>query len=162
MRDNLLCDFKRQHALAAAVLARQRHHQRRDGEMHGVLKAEYQRHRDRSRWAKRKQRQSRPHISDVSISSREPLYGRFGDIAARGAHGEGKQQEKNQESRERRRQHEPPRGQLLNRRFGDQFEKQRGQRDIDDEQVHPAQRLHGLAGELGDGISPEKSGRKTV
>ncbi len=40
--------------------------------------------------------------------------------------------------------------QLLEGRLGKQLEEQRGQRNIDDEGVHPAQRPDGLAGDAGD------------
>ena len=43
-----------------------------------------------------------------------------------------------------------PLGQLLERRLGEKLEEQRRQRDIDDEGVHPAERLDRLAGDARD------------
>jgi hypothetical protein len=54
---------------------------------------------------------------------------------------------------------------LFDRRAGNQLEEERRQRDIDDEGVHPAQRLDGLAGDAGDQGAekdhPEKGQDKT-
>ena len=42
-----------------------------------------------------------------------------------------------------------------NGRLGEQLEKQRGQCNINDEGIHPAERLDGLAGDAGDEIAEE-------
>ncbi len=123
-----------------------RHHRRRDGEMHDVFEAEDQRHRHGRLLAKGDQRQPRPHIADIAVGGGQPLDRRFGDLAARPEHRCHEHQAEDDEGRKDRPKNVAPLGQPLDRRFGQKLEKQRRQRDIDDERVHPAQRFERLAG----------------
>jgi hypothetical protein len=117
------------------------------GEVHGVLEREDQRHRHRRLRPQHHQHHPRPHIADIAIGGAQPLDRAFPDLAARGDHGTGEHQEEHDQRRRKRAGDEAPFGHLLERRARHELKEQRRQRDIDDEDVEPAQRLDRQPGE---------------
>ena len=128
--------------------------------MQHVFKTENQCHRNSSLFTQRQQGKSRPHVTNVTIGSRQGLYGRIRNTCLTQKITNHKNQKEDGVGGGHIGKNEVYAGQLLNRRFGDQFEKQRRERNINDECVEPRQSFRWMRSEPGRAISNEDQPEK--
>ena len=158
MEEDASCHVKRQFPGRRPVgrAIGQRHHQGCQDEVQRVVEAEDERHGNHGSLAERQQRKARPHIADIAVGRRKPHDRRLVDPAACADQRDDEHQREHRISRKRGRDDEPPLGELFDRRLGQQVEENSaGSADIDDEAVHPAERLDRLARDAG-GDEPQR------
>ena len=137
MQEHLPGNGEHQRAKTKSLVTGQRHQQRDEREQQRIVETE-----DQSGWHGRcrpqgRQRDPRPHVTDIGIGAGDSLDRGFGDAPASDDVANDERQRKRRIGRECRGEDEAPAAQLLERRLGDQPEEQRRQREIDQEDRQP-------------------------
>ena len=104
-----------------------------------LVETEDYRNGNRSFRTQRRDCYSGAHIANISVGSGKPLNGAFGNIAIRCQNASAECQSKRTICAQRAGENESPTGEFCNRGLRKQVEKQRGQRNVDDEKIHPGE-----------------------